>query len=433
MIAPPLRFFAASLLVGCLLVASANAAGTYHKHSVEPSDDDGELQIGVTFTVWIPDGAETLRGVIVHQHGCGEGACRSGETAATDLHWQTLAKKWDCALLSPRYHQAQEQNCRLWCDPRNGSGEVFVQALEALAKQSGHPELATVPWCLWGHSGGGFWSSLMQMDYPQRIVAIWFQSGTAHSRWVSGEIDAPTIPEAAMGIPMIACPGYKERGHQRFKVAYNGCYEMVRDYRHRGAPIAFAPDPKSGHETRDGRYLAIPFFDACLKLRLPDVAGAATLKPVDLSEGVYTPLMEDYSGAETLDPIPAQTEANWLPSPELAAKWAEFIRTGEVSDATPPPAPFDLRVDGNVLRWNVAIDPESGLGGFIIYRDGKEIGRLPVKPNTRFGRPLFQGNTYHDTPDFNTPEMKFVDPDTSGGRYEVVAVNAAGLKSEPGR
>lgn len=425
-----------SLISACCLAISLVAVGTvsaesYFDHTVEPSSVKDELQIGVTFRVWIPEDTNTLRGVIVHQHGCGEGACRSGETGATDLHWQALAAKWDCALLSPRYHQDQEQSCRLWCDPRNGSDKVFVEALEVLAERSKHPELATVPWCLWGHSGGGFWASLLQMQYPERIVAIWFQSGTAHSRWVSGEIEAPKISDAAMGIPMIACPGYKERGHQRFKVAYSGCYEMVLDYRRRGAPIAFAPDPKSGHETRDGRYLAIPFFDECLQMRLPDAAGTALLKPVAFSEGAYTPLLEDYSDAVDLELIAARENANWLPSRDLAAKWAEFVKTGEVSDPTPPPAPQNVQIIGNTVTWNAAIDPESGLGGFIIYRDGKEIGRLPAEPNTRFGRPLFQGNTYHDTPDFEQPEMKFVDTKGGGKSYRVVAFNSAGRKSEP--
>src|SRR5205085_736908 len=106
-----------------------------------PSTQPGELQFGVTYTVWIPEGVPTLRGVIVHQHGCGTGACKGGATAATDLHWQALAKKWDCALLGPSYHQDDKQNCRLWCDPRNGSRAAFLKALGEFAERSKHPEL----------------------------------------------------------------------------------------------------------------------------------------------------------------------------------------------------------------------------------------------------------------------------------------------------
>ncbi len=69
---------------------------------------------------------------------------------------------------------------------------------------------------------------------------------------------------------------------------------MVRDYRSKGGLIAFAPDPKTGHETGDSRYLAIPFFDACLGLRLPDKAGGADLKPIDTGISAYRPLHENY-------------------------------------------------------------------------------------------------------------------------------------------
>ncbi|WP_168563905.1 PHB depolymerase family esterase [Crateriforma spongiae] len=426
---PTIRLLGYSLALFCVTPLLADSFSVH----VPPSANGSQLQIGVTFNLWIPDDTATLRGVVVHQHGCGEGACRSGETAATDLHWQALARKWDCALLSPRYHQSQDQDCRLWCDPRQGSGKAFVAALEQLADQSRHPELARVPWCLWGHSGGGFWASLMQMEYPQRIVAIWFQSGTAHSRWVSGEIEAPSIPNAAMGIPMIANPGFKERDHQRFNVAYSGCYEMVKDYRQRGAPIAFTPDPKSGHETRDSRYLAIPFFDACLAMRLPGKPGTADLKPVDLNGGVLVPLHENYQDVTQLSPIRPQnpSTANWLPNQDLALKWAEFIRTGEVADTTPPPQPKMVSAEGNQVRWQAEADLESGIAAFVILKDGSRIGRVPEESKSQFGRPLFQGNTYHDTPAFDAPEMEFLDPSGTPGRYQVITVNSVGLESQP--
>src|SRR3954470_5237906 len=136
--------------------ATVTAAGKYFEVKYPVSAEADELQMGVTYTLWIPDGVEKIRCVIVHQHGCGTGACKGGATAAYDLHWQALAKKWDCALLGPSYHQEDKQNCRLWCDPRNGSHRTFLKALGEFAVKAKHPELETVPWCLWGHSGGGF-------------------------------------------------------------------------------------------------------------------------------------------------------------------------------------------------------------------------------------------------------------------------------------
>jgi hypothetical protein len=134
-----------------------------------PSPVAGELQGGVTYTLWIPQGVPRLRGIIVHQHGAGTTASKEGATAAYDLHWQALAKKWDCALLGPSYHARNEKNdlspgaSQHWFDPRRGSEKTFLKALGEFAAKSTHPEIETVPWVLWGHSGGGIWSE--KWDY----------------------------------------------------------------------------------------------------------------------------------------------------------------------------------------------------------------------------------------------------------------------------
>lgn len=426
-----------AILAAAWLAASARAAGQYFTVTHGPAPQTNELQIGVTHTLWVPGGAAALRGIIVHQHGCGEGACKGGATAAYDLHWQALAKKWDCALLGPSYHQKEKENCRLWCDPRNGSGKVFLRALHDLAAKSRHPELERVPWCLWGHSGGGFWASLMQTMYPDRIVAIWLRSGTALTAWERGEIPMPEIPAAALGIPVMCNPGVKERDHPKFNGAWTGLLAMFREYRAQGAPIGLAPDPNTSHECGDSRYLAIPFFDACLAMRLPDTAGDA-LRPIDPK----TSWLPDLSSHE---PQPATQFAGdvassvWLPDARAAKAWKEYVLTGEVADATPPKPPFNVRLtrqpDGAIeLTWEAEADLESGIAAFVIRRDGEEIGRLPEKPVRKFGKSLFQAMSYHDTPEAPLPEMRFVDAAAPAGNhdYRVTAINAAGLSSAPG-
>ena len=74
----------------------------YYRVRYEASTQPGELVYPVNYTIWIPKDVKSLRGVIVHQHGCGEGSCKSGLTGAYDLHWQALAKKHDCALAGSR-------------------------------------------------------------------------------------------------------------------------------------------------------------------------------------------------------------------------------------------------------------------------------------------------------------------------------------------
>jgi len=434
-----MRRWLAPILI-LVLTAAASAADRFLEVTYPPSDKPGELQLGVQYTIWIPDGVEKLRGIIVHQHGCGPGACKAGATAAYDLHWQALARKWDCALLGPSYQQDEKQNCRLWCDPRNGSDQTFLKAIAEFAEKSGHPELARVPWCLWGHSGGGFWASLMQMKYPERIVAIWFRSGTAFPVWEKGEIAKPDIPPDAMSIPMMVNPGIKEKSDQRFSGAWTGGEAMFRAYRSKGAPIGFAPDPRTGHECGDSRYLALPFFDACLAQRLPKRGSAnQTLKPVDLKSAWLAPPL----GGQ---PKPAAeftgdaAGASWLPDKRVAQAWTEYVENGTVSDTTPPPAPTNVKPvekDGGVeITWEARADPESGIQCFLIQRDGVTVGQVPEKPVGRFGRPLFQSMSYHDTPDKPLPEMRFIDKQVQPGRkhkYRLIAVNGVGLKSKPGR
>jgi lysophospholipase L1-like esterase len=398
-----------------------------------------ELQMAVTYRLWIPAGAKTIRGIIVHQHGCGVGACKGGETAADDLHWQALARKWDCALLGPSYHQAEEQNCRLWCDPRNGSDKTFLRSLGDFAQQSSHPEIATAPWCLWGHSGGGFWESIMQTLHPERIVAIWFRSGTAYATWEKDEIPRPELPAAMYQIPMMCNPGAKENGDARFKGAWDGTLAMFKAYRAKGAPIGFAPDPLTAHQCGDSRYLAIPFFDACLAERLPAKGSSeAKLRPVDQKAAWLATVLSDTAVPAAEYKVNAD-EAVWLPNAAVAKAWSEYVKTGAVSDTTPPPAPSHVAVrsagDGAVaITWQAVADFESGIQAFIIERDGKPIGQVPEKPLGRFGRPLFQTMSYHDTPEAPLPAMKFVDlspPSDSSAKYRVVSVNSVGLKSAP--
>src|SRR5438046_9671908 len=74
------------------LVIPAGGSGRLFRVEYPPSTAADGLQGGVTYTLWVPEGAAHLRGVIVHQHGSGTTAARERATAAYDLHWQALAR-----------------------------------------------------------------------------------------------------------------------------------------------------------------------------------------------------------------------------------------------------------------------------------------------------------------------------------------------------
>jgi hypothetical protein len=277
----------------------------------------------------------------------------------------------------------------------------------------------------------------MQTMYPERIVAIWFRSGTAFSAWEKGEIAKPTIPEAAYRIPMMCNPGAKEKGDKRFNGAWTGSLAMFQSYRAQGAPIGFVPDPRTSHECGDCRYLAIRFFDSCLEMRLP-LQGSRNqrLRPVDMSAAWFAPVHGDAPRPSSGAKDASDPGVIWLPNETYAKAWAEYNKTGSVSDTTPPPSPVNLKAartkDGVLLSWDCDADFESGIRGFVVERDGKTLAQLPAKAVARIVRPLFQGLSYHDTPDNPVPEMRFVDsspvPDAV---YRVIALNSVGLSSAP--
>ncbi|HEV3167870.1 MAG TPA: hypothetical protein VGZ22_27965 [Isosphaeraceae bacterium] len=448
------RFITVVSIVACLFGFTGTSLGAGHYVEVEypPSEAADGLQVGVTYTLWIPDGAPHLRGIIVHQHGAGTTAAREGATAAYDLHWQALAKKWDCGLLGPSYHVLHEKNdlspggSELWFDARRGAEKTFIKALGELASKSGHPELETVPWALWGHSGGGIWSDIMCTLHPDRVAAVWMRSGSAVMFLTHPEFKPAQVPDAMYAVPMMCNPGVKEKhvvkegasAEENMKGPWLGTLATFQQYRAKGGLIGFAPDPRTDHECGDSRYLAIPFLDACLAMRLPEKGGKdQTLKPVDESKAWLAPLMGDEAQpAAAFQGNPK--EAVWLPNEAVAKAWVEYVKTGATSDSTPPPAPFDVRVSasgdqGTEILWNAEADFESGIGGFVILRDGEELAKVPETPVGKFGRPLFQSMTYHDTPSKPLPKMRYVDASAKPGEkhtYAVITVNSVGLKSE---
>lgn len=413
------------------------ANAPYFRIRSEPSQEAGGLIFGVNFTLWIPPDTPQLRGIIVHQHGCGEGSCKSGLTGAYDLHWQALASKHQCALLSPAYEQPEKEDCQMWCDPRNGSDQAFRKCLDEFAKMTGHAELPKVPWALWGHSGGGHWAGGMVMLHPERVVAAWLRSGVP---LVTPEPDKTGIrshelPSMALKVPIMCNLGTKEGvtvKDDRFSGVWPANEKFFLNLRRRGGLVGVAVDPLTSHECGNQRYLAIPWLDACLSSRLPTSVGEPLRDMPRDSEWLAEP-----TGTKAFRASEYQGDKNescWLPNEELAQQWMQYVVDTAILDPTPPPIPTDVVVSNKIVRWRANADLQSGLSHFIIERDGHEIGKWPEKPGNPFGRPLFQNLQYSDTPPQPIAEMRFADPTSEGidrSVYRVRAVNTVGLVSEP--
>jgi sugar lactone lactonase YvrE len=298
---------------------------------------------------------------------------------------------------------------------------------------------------LWGHSGGGIWADVLSTMHPHRVLAMWLRSGSAAQFRTHPEFVRPQVPATCHGIPIMLNPGVKEEktfkknppGHE--KGPWWGNLATFHEYRRLGALIGLAADPRTDHECGDARYLAIRYLDACLAMRLPAAGDPdQALKPMDTSQAWLAPLL----GAEAVSAAQYKgdlKESVWLPNQEVAKAWMEYVKTGSVGDTTPPPAPRNVRAwpkgdKGIEVTWTAEADFESGIGGFVIMRDGRELARQPGTPKSKYGRPLFQGMTYHDTPVRPLAEMRYLDTSAQAGTaysYEVVTVNSVGLRSKP--
>ena len=408
----------------------------YYYVRYEGSKKDGDLAYGVTYTIWVPTGIKKIKGVIVHQHGCGSGAGYTGLTGSFDLHWQALAKKHGCALLSPSYEQPNDDICSKWADPRNGSDATFIKALSDLGIKTGHPELATVPWALWGHSGGGHWVGGMAFLYPKRIAALWMNSGTVT---VESNPEQPKdkpyeLNPEALTIPMMCNQGALEgitKTDDRFAKVWTRFQFLIHSIRSKGGLIGHAVDPLTQHPCGNQRYLAIPWFDACLKARLPKKDGGP-IRLMSMKKAWIAPLLG--KKAITASKYKGDIKNSiWLPNQAIAEAWMNYMKDSNVLDKTAPPAPTNLEIIGNKLKWTAEADLESGIGYFIIERDGQFLAKIPEKDEFTIGRPVFQNLYKGDTPRQPLPQMSYKDTTSVEGithKYGIITVNTVGLKSK---
>ena len=293
-------------------------------------------------------------------------------------------------------------------------------------------------WALWGHSGGGLWAGGMALLHPERVAAAWLRSGVPQVTTIEGRPGRYPISEAACQVPLMCNLGTKEGVTDmtnRFAGVWPGVEVFFKAMRSRNALIGVAIDPLTSHECGNQRYLAIPWLDACLAARLPSKRGAP-LKAMLAATAWLAPLND--ARTNFVAPAPAKNFTGmketsvWLPDKAIAVAWAQYVQDTVVTDTSRPPKPTMLRVRGNELTWKAEADVASGLAHFVIERDGQALATVPKEGKNPFGRPIFQGLQYSDTPTQPLVPMRFTDTTAKAGerhKYRVIAVNTVGLES----
>jgi pimeloyl-ACP methyl ester carboxylesterase len=436
-----------SLLLACLLAGAMSiivmpvifpALGAGPKGTVIKFTVPKQLNMlyDGTYNCWIPDSVGTIRCIIVHQHGC----TREGDAQMmmNDVQWLTFAKKWHAAFIAPALITGApgtgSTQCSNWCTMSNGSGNSFLMALDTLARRAGHPEIKTVPWAIWGHSGGSLWMTAMAATYPDRIAVGVAQSGSVEMSNTAG----------ALKIPILHHNGRKDMIYNDVQFANGRTKNALWAHAINPHPLwvtgSCVPPNKLcwdttvyGHAPWDLRMIAIPWMDIALTSRLPDQAGASQLKDMDTTNAWFgDTATRAIASAATF--TGNKSAACWFPNQRWAKMWQEYMATGTQKDSTPPPAPYNLTgTYANrqiVLKWDADADLETGIKTFIIYRNGSLLQKMtwPNAPSTLFTTEKgFQrwddGDQPNPTP---APNMTFTDAnlsDTGTYIYQVSTVN----------
>jgi pimeloyl-ACP methyl ester carboxylesterase len=415
--------------------------GRYYEVSIPPT---GTAQyISADYRLWIPDGVPAIRGLIVKQHGCGDSASETGLKHANDLQWQALALKHQFALLGTKLPTG-DRSCNSWAVIDLGSEDALLKALHTFAQNSSHPELAKVPWALWGHSGGADWAMQMSQKYPDRTLGVIAMRCGGAQITETDSLLTSEIKPAGLGVPVLWAAAEKD---PYFEECVDLPQKIFSRFRNAGAIWAIAIEADTGHESADTRLLAIPYLDAILTKRL--IAQETNLRPIDPTQGwlanpttrAIAPLNQYQEDFQT---------AAWLPNQETAYKWQEYGDLGignrarsmlckvedrvkrlivpnstescytKILPTQKPAVPTDVlasRVGQDVfLTWNFVPDLENGLPSFRIYRNDSLVETFQG-----------QGHNFGDAPDPPHVVLEFRDQGiTANATYKVSAFNVLG-------
>jgi pimeloyl-ACP methyl ester carboxylesterase len=396
--------------------------GDYYEISFPPT---GLTNISADYRIWIPKGLETVRGVIVRQHGCGG----EGLVYANDLQWQTLAIKHQLAILGSKYQKvgnSPDDPCDSWAVIDRGSENAFLKALDEFGQKSHHPELDKLPWVLWGYSGGADWAVQMSQKYPDRTIALIAQRGggvvislTEPTKLLTSEINPDVL-----GMPALyALGGAEVDGTIYSAEGLDIPRKVFSRFRKAGALWAIAVEADMGHQSTDTRLLAIPYLDSILTSRLG--TDSTKLRKVDGSKGwLANPMTHEIAPISQYKGDSLQ--AAWLPDQNTAYKWQAYVTApniwnkarynfcsskrlvtllgapyltescypDRISPTRKPDVPTDVRVirvsaTEVVLTWDFIPDLENGLPKFRIYRNNSLISTLEGQERSGDDTPLY--------------------------------------------
>jgi poly(3-hydroxybutyrate) depolymerase len=228
-------------------ISTAGFAGTNATFDVEIAP--GTNYEMAAFRWWHPSGAKALRGVLVLVPGSND----DGRSQVEDSFWQVFARQHNLALVGCYFtdHHHENMSIEEYAQAGAGSGPALLEAINRLAKVSGHDEATNAPLLLWGHSAGGEFNYEFACWKPERLTAFVVNKG--------GFYFTHLAPAATRALPGIFFIGGKD---ETFRIqSIQGIFAINQ---RAGCAWKLTVEPDEAHEQGKTREQGVAFFEEVL-------------------------------------------------------------------------------------------------------------------------------------------------------------------------
>jgi poly(3-hydroxybutyrate) depolymerase len=293
-------------LLTLALLASAGSAQTSPNGLLEESVPPGANFDKAEFRFWYPKDAGTLRAIVVLVPGSNG----DGRGQAEDTVWQAFATKHKLALVGCRFTDKPHEQSFIehYIDVSKGSGQALLDAIGRFASRSGHAELNTAPFFMWGMSAGGQFNYEFTAWKPERVAGFVVNKG--------GIYYSALVSKAARDVPGILFVGGKD-----LEFRTNTIVGLFAVNRRGGALWGLADEPSAGHIVGKSRDMAMAFYEDLLPLRLDD---NGALRPLSAKAGFIGDLKAKTFQPQGDAPVPNYPTA-WLPTERVARVWQAIV------------------------------------------------------------------------------------------------------------
>lgn len=294
------------ILLGVLMASLAAGSSLRAQAVLDDSIPPGSNFSKANFRFWAPANASPLQGVLVLVPGSNG----DGRPMAQDTVWQGFASRNRLAILVCQFTDKPHEQGFIeeYIAVSKGSGDALLAALSRLAERSGHPELVSAPFLMWGMSAGGQFNYEFVAWKPERVAAFVVNKG--------GIYYSALLPRAAREVPGMLFIGGRDLAFRN-----NTIVGLFAVNRRGGALWALAEEPDVAHVVGKSRDVSLAFFEEVLALRVT-ASGLARLEEKsgflgDLSAGTWAPSADGR--------VPNHPTA-WLPSERIARAWQAMVR-----------------------------------------------------------------------------------------------------------